>query len=221
MEQNDTPAIGKVYGAVAAVSDDLAKIGISKDSRNEAQKFKYRGIDAVYNTLGPLLAKHRLIIAPKLLGISNEEKIKPDGKALFYTRVTVEYVFISAEDGSTFSAVFPGEAMDSSDKATNKAMTAAYKYLVFQIFCIPISPEEGSAMDADNDTHDVRGKVKVEPDLSPVDFINAIHTAKDEKDLRGWFADAWRGYDEKSWREKFKAAYDKRAAELASPQEDK
>ena len=30
-----------------------------------------------------------------------------------------------------------GEAMDSADKATNKALSAAYKYACFQVFCIP------------------------------------------------------------------------------------
>jgi hypothetical protein len=30
-----------------------------------------------------------------------------------------------------------GEAMDSADKATNKAMSAAYKYAAFLAFCIP------------------------------------------------------------------------------------
>src|SRR5690606_19364534 len=44
-----------------------------------------------------------------------------------------------------------GEAMDSADKATNKAMSAAYKYAAFQTFCIPTEGDN----DADATTHEV------------------------------------------------------------------
>ena len=44
--------------------------------------------------------------------------------------------------------------MDSGDKATNKAMSAAYKYAMFQTFCIPV---EGTP-DADGDSHEVKAK---------------------------------------------------------------
>jgi hypothetical protein len=43
-----------------------------------------------------------------------------------------------------------GEAMDSGDKATNKAMSAAYKYVTFQTFCIPTEGDN----DADLTTHE-------------------------------------------------------------------
>lgn len=41
--------------------------------------------------------------------------------------------------------------MDSADKATNKAMSAAYKYAAMQAFCIPTEGDN----DADAHTHDV------------------------------------------------------------------
>ena len=44
-----------------------------------------------------------------------------------------------------------GEAMDSGDKATNKAMSAAYKYAAMQAFCIPTEGDN----DADATTHEV------------------------------------------------------------------
>ena len=47
-----------------------------------------------------------------------------------------------------------GEAMDRSDKATNKAMSAAYKYACFQTFCIPTEGDN----DADFTTHEVKEK---------------------------------------------------------------
>jgi len=37
-----------------------------------------------------------------------------------------------------------GEGMDSSDKATNKANSAAYKYAMFELFCIPTGQSSAS-----------------------------------------------------------------------------
>jgi hypothetical protein len=48
-----------------------------------------------------------------------------------------EYDFISAEDGSKVTACTYGEGMDTSDKSTNKAMSAALKYAIIQAFSIP------------------------------------------------------------------------------------
>ena len=57
------------------------------------------------------------------------------GGALFYTTVDAEFDFVSAVDGSKHTAATIGEAMDSGDKSTNKAMSIAYKYAVFLTFC--------------------------------------------------------------------------------------
>ena len=51
---------------------------------------------------------------------------------MFYVTVRAEFDFVSTEDGSIHTVVTYGEAMDSGDKATNKAMSIAYKYAAFQ-----------------------------------------------------------------------------------------
>jgi hypothetical protein len=141
----------KVYAAINAVQADLAKIGISKDQKNLQQGFMFRGIDAVYNALSPLLAKHKLVILPEVLSREVVERQTARGGALFYTVLMVRYHFVSAEDGSAHIVVTYGEAMDSGDKATNKAMSAAYKYACFQAFAIPTEGDN----DADSTTHEV------------------------------------------------------------------
>jgi hypothetical protein len=51
--------------------------------------------------------------------------------------------------------------MDSAGKATNKAMSAAYKYLALLVFCIPTE----STPDADQETHEVSAtKPATKPD---------------------------------------------------------
>lgn len=141
-----------VYKAIAKVQRELAKVGIAKDQRNkQGEGFMFRGIDGVYNALAPLLAEHGLCVLPRMLHRTVTERTSKSGGALFVVVVEAEFDFVSSEDGSRHTVRMFGEAMDSGDKATNKAMSAAYKYAAFQAFCIPT---EGSP-DADADTHEV------------------------------------------------------------------
>lgn len=147
-----------VYALIAAVSADLAKIGISKDSKNVQQGYQFRGIDAVYNALAPIISKHGLVIIPRVLTRECVERKTVRDTTLFSVTVEAEFDFVSIHDTSIHTARMFGEAMDSGDKATNKAESAAYKYVCFQVFCIPT---EGAAdTDADATTHD---EVKAEP----------------------------------------------------------
>lgn len=145
----------EVYKAINLVQEELAQMGISKSSKNQQQGFMFRGIDAVYNTLSPLLAKHKLVILPRCLTRECTERVTQKGGTLFYVNVHAEFDFISAVDGSKHTVAMFGEAMDSGDKATNKAMSTAYKYAAFQAFCIPT---EETATDADSETHQVAPK---------------------------------------------------------------
>lgn len=136
-----------VYLAINKVQAALAKQGITKANRNQQQGYNFRGIDDVYNVISPLLAEHGLCILPRVLSRHCDERVNAKGTALFYVTVEVEFDFVSAEDGSKHTVKTFGEAMDSGDKATNKAMSAAYKYAAFQAFAIP------TAGDNDADAH--------------------------------------------------------------------
>jgi hypothetical protein len=144
-----------VYQLIAAVSAELAVDGISKSRNNLQQNYKFRGIDDVYNAMAPILAKHGLVILPRILTRACIERATKTGGVLFYVTVEAEFEFVSAHDGSKHAVRTFGEAMDSGDKATNKAMSAAYKYAAFQTFCIPTEGDH----DADAQTHDVAPKV--------------------------------------------------------------
>src|SRR5574337_1402076 len=151
MTSTTTP---KVYAAINAVQRDLAKTGITKARRNQAQGYNFRGIDDVYNTLSPALAEYGLCILPRMLSRSCEERQTVKGGTVIYTVVEAEFDFVCAEDGSRHTVKTYGEAMDSGDKSTNKAMSAAYKYAAMQSFAIPTEGDN----DADAHTHDVAAR---------------------------------------------------------------
>ena len=162
----------QVYKAINAVQAELATIGIVKDKRNsQGAGYNFRGIDDVYNAIAPLLAKHGLCILPRVLTRECVERQSKNGGALFYITVEAEFDFVSSEDGTKHTVKTFGEAMDSGDKATNKAMSAAYKYACFQAFSIPTEAKE----DADYQTHEVK------PTLTNARFAQAVERIKEGK----------------------------------------
>lgn len=164
-----------VYAKIAAVQGELAAVGISKSRTNQTpgQNYNFRGIDEVYNTLAPMMAKHGLCILPRIVEHSLTERGKTrNGNAIYSAVVTAEFDFVSADDGSVHVVRTMGEAMDSSDKATNKAMSAAYKYAALMTFAIPT---EG---DNDADAHTPEVVAEERPTISDDDFAKIAALAK-------------------------------------------
>jgi hypothetical protein len=163
-----------VYKAIAAVQAQLAKEGISKGRKNVQQGYQFRGIDDLYNALAPVLSANGLVILPRMLARESVERTTAKGGVLFYVTVEAEFDFVASEDGSKHTVKTFGEAMDSADKATNKAMSAAYKYAAMQAFCIPTEGDN----DADSTTHEVTPMVGLPPPVLKrhVDAINAAST---------------------------------------------
>lgn len=144
-----------IFESISAVMGEIGAIG--KSSRNQQQGFMFRGIDAVMNAINPALTKYKVFIVPEILEQTREERTTAKGGLLIYSICKVKYTFY-AEDGSFVTAVVIGEGMDSGDKATNKAMSIAFKYACFQVFCIPT--EEMRDTDADSPDPAPRGRQK-------------------------------------------------------------
>lgn len=153
----------KVYAAIAGITAHMAREGIGKDQKNQQQGYRYRGIDQVYAALSPALVEHKLCILPRVVDSSVVERQTQKGGTLIYTTLTVEFDFVSAEDGSTHTVRTVGEAMDSADKSSNKAMSAAYKYAAFMAFCIPTEGDN----DADGTTYELAPERSSEPRVAP------------------------------------------------------
>lgn len=153
-----------IYGKIADCMRQLRAIG--KDSLNEQQKFMYRGVDAVMNALNPVLTQNRMFCVPEVLEQRREERQARSGGNLIYSILRMRYT-LYAEDGSSVSAVVVGEGMDSADKSSNKAMSVAYKYAMFQIFSIPT--EEMVDPDGETPPESTRkaAQTQQEPDRAP------------------------------------------------------
>ena len=131
-----TPAI---YKAIIGVMAEINAIG--KDRKNQQQGFAYRGIDDVMNELHAALTKNKVFFVPEVLNEERSTGKTRNGGDLFYTRLKIRFTFYT-DDGSSVSAVVIGEAMDSGDKASNKALSIGLKYAMLQVFCIPTEDEK-------------------------------------------------------------------------------
>jgi hypothetical protein len=130
---------GLIYKKMSEVMRDIGSVG--KDQKNQAQGFKFRGIDQFVNSLYPALTRHGVFMAPRCVSEQHElkEVTRGSGKAGIDKHVTIlmEYDFF-AEDGSKVTVgPIPAEGLDSGDKATNKALSAALKYALIQTFSVP------------------------------------------------------------------------------------
>ena len=192
----------KVYQAINKVQADLARTGISKDRTNtQGSGYKFRGIDDVFNALSPLLATHGLCILPRMLTRTCEERTSKAGGLLFYITVEAEFDLVSAEDGSKHTIRTFGEAMDSGDKATNKAMSAAYKYAAMQAFSIPTEGDN----DTENYTHEVAPKNNINNLMT--DHLAAIDATSNSEELTEAFQAAFEACNgDQAWQAKVMAA---------------
>lgn len=161
------------------MADILEDIGaIAKNRTNTQQNFMFRGIDDVYNAINPLFKKHRVFMTGKVIERSREERPNKKGDGVnIWTLLLIEWTY-HAEDGSSVTSVSQGEAMDSGDKGSNKAMSVSQKYSIIQTFAIPL--EEGNP-DPDND------QPKNEEELLKV--LAQIPLFNDSKRLAEWAND--------------------------------
>lgn len=141
-------------GIVAALSAVMEDVGaVRKADRNEAQRFVFRGIDAVVNAVSPALRRHGVVVTPALQSIDYATvEVGKNRTPMGHVRVTVAYTF-TADDGSSLTATVPGEAMDSGDKATAKAMSVAFRTALLQALCLPTDEADPDATSYERSGH--------------------------------------------------------------------
>lgn len=171
----------KIYGAITDVMAEIGAVG--KNSKNSQQGFMYRGIDAVMNAINPALVKCKVFVAPEVLEQTREERQTSKGGTLIYSICKIRFRFYTI-DGSYVDVVTIGEGMDSGDKATNKAMSIAFKYACFQLFCIPTE----EMVDPDGECHEIapktgnKGTESKQPKKCTLEQIEAVKKAVNDID---------------------------------------
>lgn len=146
----------QIYQALTAINKEIE--AIEKTQRNTQQGFDYRGIDQVMNDLHALFAKHEVLITSEVLNSLREERINKNGTCLIWSIIDYKFIF-TATDGTSISSMARGEAMDSGDKGSNKCISVALKYVLFNMFLIPTKEMK----DPDAESHEVAPKTAKQP----------------------------------------------------------
>jgi hypothetical protein len=123
-----------IYKAMNEALKSIAPVG--KDSMNEAQRFKFRGIDATIQAVNPALAGYGIIVTADVIDYKHYAGQTSKGAATNNVVVKMEYTF-HALDGSFLQVSTIGEAMDMGDKAFTKAQSVALRICLLNTFCIP------------------------------------------------------------------------------------
>jgi hypothetical protein len=131
----------RVFAAINSVMRDAMPVG--KTQENKQQNYNFRGIDDVMSAMAGPMRAHGVFILPTIA----EHKHERDGK-MTRTLITMRYR-VYGPAGDCLVADVPGEAFDFADKSTNKAQSAALKYLLFTLFMLPV---DGRSID-DGDRH--------------------------------------------------------------------
>jgi len=134
-----------VYRAITAITAEFVRIAIPKAHTNVRDQYQYRSIDDVLNRLAPLLVRHRLCVLPRVLKRDANDRAGDHDCLLVSVRLQVAFDLVSSRDGSCHTVQSWGEALDGGDKGTAKAMSAAYKSAMLEVFCVPVASEDSDA----------------------------------------------------------------------------
>lgn len=161
---------------------------IAKDERNQQQKFNFRGIDAVMNAVGPSLRAHGVIVIPAAVDLRVEHYSTKTGTAMRNVTVHMQYT-IHGPEGDTMIGSAWGEAADSGDKATSKAISVAYRTFLLQGLTIPTDEP-----DPDAESHQAGGPPLTEAELAKNRLRALMQSKEHGMQIVAWFAE--QGYGE-------------------------
>ncbi|MEU0037217.1 ERF family protein [Streptomyces sp. NPDC006333] len=135
----------RVFSVINQVMRDV--MPVSKDKENQQQRYKFRGVDDAMSAMAGPMRTHGLFILPSIA----EHQAERRGEKMTHVNITMAY-YVYGPAGDCLLAEVPGEASDFADKATNKAQSAALKYLLFTLFMIPV---DGRSIDDGDRDHPV------------------------------------------------------------------
>lgn len=179
-----TPEQVPVQEAIRRVMLDIGAIGKNKEMK-EGPRYNYRSIDDVLERAMPSMVRHGLVIAPCQVVTDYEMRATSRGNPQQWVSMKVDWL-VMGPAGDTFRDLegrlptTAAEALDTSDKATNKVHTATYKTLLCQLFSIAYSAEDQDA------TRNELGDASSKPPT-------AAEVAAGKKEATAAIADAWAG----------------------------
>lgn len=141
-----TPPGSPLPQAWAAVMAEVLEIRKNDRFSGGGTNYQYRGVDAVINSVGPALRKHRVMILPVHIDTNYRDvSVGRNGTPMRECTVTVTYE-IRGTTSEVWLVMGAGESLDTGDKGTTKACTVAYRNLLLTALSVPV---DNPRLDAD------------------------------------------------------------------------
>jgi len=141
--------IGELVKAIGAV---MGTVGyVRQTGKNTHHKYSYTSDEDFATAVQPAMAEHGLAMVPCGCTVDRSGD-----------RSTVIQTWrVAHTSGEWMQLQMPGEGVDKQDKGTAKALTAARKYALRHLFCVPTGEDP-----------EKEAKVNGEPDFSP--FVSGL-----------------------------------------------
>jgi hypothetical protein len=167
--------------ALSRVIRDLPAIGKDATMQGAGGGYAYRGIAAVTRELAPLLAKHGVVFVPTEVRSWERDNLVVNNRPWTDDRIVEHYRIYGPGGPSDFvEAEVAGIGRDNSDKGSNKALTACFKYLLTQTLCIADAKDDG-----DNERHETESRQAPPPDPHPIpqSRVDSVLAAAQDKGI--------------------------------------
>lgn len=166
MNNQTVSAAQSIIGVMAKVS------GVKKRDKNTVQGFNFRGIDAVVNAIGPALREVGGVIVPTIIEKQYDRGITKNGTPTVEAFLTIAFDWYGTDGGEPIRGIVACEAMDTSDKATAKAMSVGLRTFLLQTLMLPTDEK-------DPDAEYIERKSSVPAVEIPSGYLDAIAAAQD------------------------------------------
>lgn len=144
--QGEPETLPNVHQCIAKAMGLVSPVG--KEGENTRDHYRFKRIDDFLTAANAAMAEAGVHVVPQVLTrITDETHTTSSGNVMRWVDLEVQFRFYGPA-GDYVECVTWGEGRDASDKATNKALTAAMKYSLMYTLMVPTS----DIQDADKDS---------------------------------------------------------------------
>jgi len=131
---SDKPEIKNVYEAINYV---MQQVGYVQKEVAGGLKYTYASEPALIRAIRPHMVEVGLFVYPSsMIELTAEPFVSKQGSIINVSKLAASYCFHHAPSDTKFFVSVIGKGMDTGDKDSNKAMTAAFKYALRQTLMI-------------------------------------------------------------------------------------
>lgn len=151
-----------IYALMPKAMQAIGAIGKDHQVTGGGPSYRFRSIDDVLSKCGPVLARLGITVTANVTHHNVDHWLQPDKNGVekmnFHATLLMQVTFFGP-GGDFVMNTLPGEGLDyAGDKATNKAISAAFKYGMFLGLVIPVDAKSIIDSDRERRREAVQGK---------------------------------------------------------------